>query len=210
MKLSTRRKCWDWDETTDIRQNSKRNTLGSERKEHLSTAAMERYPWGSPPLQVGLGTPAPTLARLGLKASPSAPETAARFPPRILATTGTRQMGTSPLRREAEVRNPVYQSQLCYSAVLKSGKSFLYFPWLSGAPLEVGVQRRWTVMKWAPMFTWTYAALCFFISMHNIALAEVSAVGFLTCDQTSREGKDVRPRVPSGPRRRGQEPCFCW
>ena len=26
------------------------------------------------------------------------------------------------------------------------------------------------------------------------------AVGFLTCDQTSREGKDVRPRVPRAPK----------
>ena len=190
---------WDWDRNTDEQTSQKPHTRG-ERKEHLSTALAD-VTRQSPAATVVSSTPGPTLARLGLKASSSAPETWSAV---SQDSRGNRARQNGHFRRcaqEAEVRLPICQSRCVTPRSWNLRKSFsLRFSWLSRAsPVQGGSAESEPSRDEHDVRR--HAAHRFYLRVHRSACRGWEQLVFLTCDQTPREGKDPRPRVPRASKR---------
>lgn len=140
---------WDWDRNTDEQTSQKPHTRG-ERKEHLSTALAD-VTRPSPAAPVVSSTPGPTLARLGLKASSSAPETWSAVSAGFSRQQGTPEWALPALRPGSGSEASYLSESVCYSAVLKSRK-IVFAPLLlavKGFPRAGWECREWTVARWA-------------------------------------------------------------
>ena len=190
---------WDWDRNTDEQTSQKTHTRG-ERKEHLSTAASRRYQSKSHRYKLVWALQLQLSRGWAWKPAHPPQKLTARFPQDSRDNRARQNGHFRRCAQEAEVRLPVCQSQCVTPRSWNLGKSFsLRFPSLSRAsPLEGGSAESEPSRNEHDVRR--HAAHRFYLRVHGSACRRWEQLVFLTCDQTSREGKDVRPRVPRAPK----------